>query len=73
MMITTKDLFQYLLIFIVVLWPVWVLGLVFLRWLLRTAGSFLGIFKTAELAPQEKGASKPAEPLIGTSRRFMSG
>lgn len=67
MMITTRDLLQYLFIFLVVLWPVWVLGLVFLRWLLRTAGSFLGIFKTEKLAPREKGLSKPAEPLIGTS------
>lgn len=67
MMITTKDLFQYLLIFLVVLWPVWVLGLVFLRWLLQTAGSFLGIFKPEKLAPPEKGLLKPAQPLIGTS------
>ncbi|MCG3116712.1 MAG: hypothetical protein LLH30_13615 [Candidatus Manganitrophus sp. SA1] len=66
MMITTKDLLQYLFIFLVLLWPVWVLGLVFLRWLLQTAGSFL-IFKTEKLAPREKGLSKPAEPLIGTS------
>lgn len=67
MMITTKDLLQYLFIFLVLLWPVWVLGLVFLRWLLRTAGSFLGTFKTEKLTSREKGLSKPAEPLIGTS------
>ncbi len=67
MMMTTKDLFQYIFIFLVVLWPVWVLGLVFLRWLLRTAGSFLRKPKIENPAFLEKGQPRPIEPVIGIS------
>jgi hypothetical protein len=37
--LTTEALLQYLLIFLVVLWPVWVLAFVFLRLLVLKIGS----------------------------------
>lgn len=68
MILTTKDLFQYFLIFLVLLWPVWVLGLVFLRWILRKTGRLLGSVKTERpIVSQEKEQSKPVEPIIGAS------
>jgi len=39
MTLTTEELFQYFLIFLVVLWPLWVLAFVFLRALVLKIGS----------------------------------
>ncbi len=67
MILTTKDLFQYFWVFLVLLWPVWVFGFVFLRWLLQKTGLFSGNVKAERPAAfQEKGQSKPVEPIIGT-------
>ena len=68
MMITTKDLFQYLLVVLILLWPIWVLGLVFLRGVYLKVGSFLGSPKRERpAASQEKGQPKPVEKMIGIS------
>lgn len=68
MTVAAKDLFQYFLIVIILLWPVLVLGFVFLRWLYLKVGPFLGGSDRQRLATSpEKGEPKPVENVIGTS------
>ena len=48
MTLTTEELFQYFLIFLVVLWPLWVLAFVFLRALVLKIGS---LFRGKKIEP----------------------
>lgn len=57
---TTKDLFQYSLIFIIVLWPVWVLALVFIRLFVIKIASIVRGLKTENGMPE---MALPAKPL----------
>ncbi len=62
-----KDIFHYLLIFLVILWPVWVLAFFFLRLLVLKIGS---LFKKREsgqpTVPIAIEPSHPVEKPIGT-------
>lgn len=69
MMMTTKNLFQYFLIGLILLWPVWVIGFVFLRWVFLKARSFLGSSKaeTAATFQKKEQPSEPVHKLVGIS------
>ncbi len=59
---TTKTFFEYLIISLVLLWPIWALAFVFLRWLLKKAHLFSRGLKSEEPAlSQRKGRPKPIE------------
>lgn len=47
MTLSTEELIQYFLIFLVVLWPVWVLSFVFLRAIALKTGS---LFRSKKIA-----------------------
>lgn len=51
--------FQYLLIFLVLFWPVWALAFVFLSWLFKKTELFPGRFKIEkpEALPDKKAKS----------------
>jgi hypothetical protein len=67
MVLTTKEIFQYVLIFLVVLWPVWVLAFVFLRLLVLKIGSLFKGRRADRIArpaiPAVIGLPKPVEKL----------
>lgn len=72
MVLTTKELFEYLLIFLVVLWPVWVLAFVFLRLFVLKIGSLVTPRKTTRSAVRKhsqdrrkSGAQKAPWNVIG--------
>lgn len=55
---TAKALFQTLLISLILLWPVWALVIVILRWLIKKTGSILGKLKT-ELSTRYQRKVRP--------------
>jgi hypothetical protein len=68
--LTTKEILQYILIFLVVLWPVWVLAFVFLRLLVLKIGSLFKGRKEEDrierpAVPSVIVPPKPVEKLIG--------
>lgn len=69
MMMTTKNLFQYFLIGLILLWPVWAIGFVFLRWVFLKARSFLGSSEaeTAATFQKKEQPSEPVDKLVGIS------
>ena len=63
---TKTDIFQYSMIFLVVLWPVWVLSFVFLRALVLNIGSILKGRKVERLAvPRIIQPVMPVEKPVG--------
>lgn len=56
---TTKAFFEYLIISLVLLWPIWALAFVFLRWLLKKSQSLFRSLKSEKPAlSQRKGPTE---------------
>jgi hypothetical protein len=63
----TPTLLQYILIFLVLFWPVWALAIVFLHWLLMKTGSILGSLKTERpVVFRRKEQQKPVEKILNS-------
>lgn len=71
---TTKTFFEYLFISLILLWPIWALAFVFLRWLLKKSQSLFRSLKS-EKSPlsQRKGRPKPIEQRIKMSHAPQRG
>lgn len=59
----STTFFQYLLIFLVLFWPVWALAFVFLSWLFKKTGLFPSRFEIKKRAalPDKKTKTRPKE------------
>lgn len=70
----TKTFFEYLIISLVLLWPIWALAFVFLRWLLEKAHLFSRDLKSeAPALSQRKERPKPIEKRIKMSHAPQRG
>jgi hypothetical protein len=75
MIMAAKALFQYLLISLILLWPLWAIGLAFSRWLLIRTGLIPKRLVTVISATrQRKGGPKPVDiMMLGTSPNIPQG
>ncbi|GEM_PF-5852138 len=72
---TTKTFFEYLLVSLILLWPIWALVFVFLGWLLKKHWLFLKSLKSEKAALSQRKRRPDSigiEKMIGISHAPQS-